>query len=167
MFHPTLEAILTPAFLADVGFRLPTGPMKRTLAGRPEVAALRSARRSGALSDSQIESFIEAVLKSFRPGEILDADTSLAALAVALCTESNAFVETMLNDLGALRIREMPLSPRIARACLASRANQPKLITNRFSFPLVFERATAGTFYAQGAPGNFVGGSREIFEWAT
>jgi hypothetical protein len=67
-----------------------------------------------------VRSFVSEVLSAFRPGVAFSGDVTLAALAVALARIPGA--ESILQQLSAVSVRELTLSPRVARLILEERA---------------------------------------------
>lgn len=69
----------------------------------------------------EIEEFIRDRLVALRPKVYFPHEPAFCALAVALESLPNPAAEVFLTELAALRIAEMPLSPRIASQCLKHR----------------------------------------------
>jgi hypothetical protein len=68
-----------------------------------------------------IEEFVRERLVDLKSKTYFPHEPALCALAVALETLPMPAAEDFLSELAALRIAEMPLSPRIAALCLKRR----------------------------------------------
>lgn len=66
----------------------------------------------------EIEEFVRERLIDLKPTIYFPHEPAFCALAVALETLSMPAPEELLSELAALRIAEMPISPRVAALCL-------------------------------------------------
>jgi hypothetical protein len=69
----------------------------------------------------EIEEFVRERLMDLKPKIYFPHEPAFCALAVALKKLSLPAAEDLLTELAALRIAEMPLSPRVAFLCLRHR----------------------------------------------
>jgi len=69
----------------------------------------------------EIEEFVRERLIDLKPTIYFPHEPAFCALAVALETLSMPAAEDLLSELAALRIAEMPISPRVAALCLRRR----------------------------------------------
>lgn len=89
---------------------------------RPEVLELRRTLDRGSLTLGQLRHFVANVVQRFEPGKKFVGDVTLCALAVALESHASRFAEDYLRELSCLQLGELPMSPRVARVALRSRA---------------------------------------------
>jgi hypothetical protein len=68
-----------------------------------------------------IEEFVRERLVDLKPKTYFPYEPAFCALAVALETLPMPAAEDFLSELAALRIAEMPISPRVAALCLKRR----------------------------------------------
>lgn len=68
-----------------------------------------------------IEEFVRERLVDLKPKTYFPHEPAFCALAVALETLPMPAAEDFLSELAALRIAEMPISPRVAALCLKRR----------------------------------------------
>lgn len=89
---------------------------------RPEVLDLRRALDRGSITLGQLRHFVATIVRRFEPGKRFVGDVTLCALAVALESHATRFAEDYLRELSRLELGELPMSPRVARVALRSRA---------------------------------------------
>ena len=94
--------------------------LRTFLRTRPEVSDLRRALVSGELVERDVEIFVRELLGALSPGKKFTEEIALAAIAVAIESLPGGFVD-YLEDLGRVRIQEMPLAPRVAALAVAER----------------------------------------------
>lgn len=99
---------------------------------RPEIEAIRQALSEGALGIEEIREFVSTLVQQFQPNQKFSYDYVLGALAVALENIPGKFADGFLNDLSSLSVREIPLSPRIARIAISERNRQLIQTTSKF-----------------------------------
>lgn len=90
---------------------------------RPEVADLRHAVDEGSVTWRDLREFVAALFRKFTPAKKFVGDVCLCALAVALETQPSAEAEGFLQELSRIRIRELPMSPRVATIALRNRSH--------------------------------------------
>jgi hypothetical protein len=109
--------------VASAALRAPTGRLARlALLQRPEVQWVRAALRTRELGCEATMAFVSSLVRSLHPGERLDGDAALAALAVALESSFSAFSDEYLRRLSSVHAAEAPMSPAVARECLRQRS---------------------------------------------
>ena len=116
-----LERLKSDEFAAEALFLSTASALRRFLAGRDVVAAIREALRQGAITDDTLRGFVSVLMRDLRYGERFPHELPLAAVAVALELRSTDFAEEFLYDLAALRLSEMSLCIRVARECVRQR----------------------------------------------
>lgn len=127
---------LKPEFLsASVPFVLPPAVMRIALQRVLIVRRVSWALRRGQLPELEFREFVASMTADLQAGRQLPGDLSLAALAVAAESCSQAFAEEYLCDLARLRLAEMPVSIRVARECLKARYALPKNEIRKFRYP--------------------------------
>ena len=136
---------IKPEFLSEsVPFVLPPAALRLALQRVFIVRRVSWALRRGQLSELAFREFVASVTAELRPGRQLPGDLSLAALAVAAESCSQAFAEEYLCDLARLRLAEMSASIRVARECLKARYALPKNEIRKFRFPDSFSAHPRG-----------------------
>ncbi len=114
------------------GLVISTAEALRTfLQYRPEVVSLRKAVEAGEITLTDIEEYVDELLRSFVTGTKFPYEIDLAAISMALETYPAPFAEKYLEDLSRLQIQELPLAPRVARLCLARRRRVLSGVTER------------------------------------
>ncbi len=114
------------------GLVISTAEALRTfLQYRSEVVSLRKAVEVGEITLTDIEEYVDELLRSFVTGTKFPYEIDLAAIAMALETYLGAFAEKYLEDLSRLHVQELPLAPRVARLCLARRREVVSGVTVR------------------------------------
>jgi hypothetical protein len=121
-----LEYLLSDDLADQVGTRLPPRAMMALARALPVTQALREALDDGRLSEQTVERFVRRAMANFRPGELFSNEIALVVLAVAMENRGSAFAREFLEELGSLRIAEMPLATQVARICLAGSHHRPK-----------------------------------------
>ena len=116
-----LEALASEAFEIEVGFTLPAVAMRSKLLSLPVVKQVMISLNHGAVSENTIRQFVATLMTEFRPQHRFPYDLALAALAVVLERRPTDFADEFLCYLARLRLAEMPVSIRVARACLTHR----------------------------------------------
>ena len=98
--------------------------LRQKLKIRPEVNDLRQAITQNAVTQDDIELFVQNIMRDFVPGTRFIHEPALAALSVAIEYIPGTFAQDLLEDLSRTRILEMPLSPRVAEICLQKRRTE-------------------------------------------
>ena len=116
----------------------------------PIVQSVLHALRDGAITEDDIARFTRSTFTSFSTGQKFCGEPALSALAVILSDRSTKFAERYLKDLSALRIAEMPMSPRVAELLRVERAqrvthNQIREFPGVFELPEVQNSSVAST----------------------
>jgi hypothetical protein len=146
-----LERIKTPEFFVSVGYDLPADVMRLALRNKREFGEFVKQYGEGQITPPIIDRLVRDLMSNFRRGERFEYDVTLAFLCVCLESILNPFASQFLNDLAALRLVEMPLSPRVAKECLRQRAKLTS--TLRYEFTLgTPSLGTAQPFIANKAP---------------
>jgi hypothetical protein len=122
-----LDYLLTDEFTDAAGFILPPAAMRSRLARLPAVRNIRTAIRHGEITQSVIQEFVSQQTAQYKKGEQLPGDLAIAAIGVALERLVTEFAEEYLHDLARLSLAEMPISIRVARECLKSRRDLPRI----------------------------------------
>ena len=141
-----LERLKSDEFAAEALFVSTASALRRFLAGRDEVAAIREGLRQGAIGDDTIRSFVSVLMRDLRYGERFPHELPLAALAVALELRSTDFADEFLHDLSALRLSEMSICIRVARECVRQRMLITQNVAKHFGarhFSIPFSVAAA------------------------
>lgn len=116
-----LTALLDDAFeLAFAGVSTPEAALQ-LLRRSTQVRDLHEALRSEAVTFSETEVFVQQLMREFLPGIRFAREHALGAIAVAAGRFANEFSERFLTKLSGLRLAELPLAPRVARAILEER----------------------------------------------
>ena len=98
---------------------------------RSEVISLRKAVEGGEITPTDIRDYVDELLRSFSTGIKFAYEIDLAAISMALETFPGPIAEEYLEDLSRLKIRELPLAPRVARLCLTRRRKVVSSVTIR------------------------------------
>jgi len=118
--------------LQEAAFPISTAEgLQAFLRSRPEVVGLRTALACGELTAPEVEEFVRELLRSFAAGRKFSDEIVLAAIAVAVETLPGRFSEEYLGALSTLRIKEMPLAPRVASLSRVQRAKRLVGLTER------------------------------------
>lgn len=116
-----LEALRDESFVAKVECVSTAEGLHDYLARMPEVRSLTQALMSGVIVIPQVEGFVRRLFEEFHPNRRFWADPVLAGIAVAVSLFPGRWVDVYLRDLAQLRIKELPLSHRVADIVLARR----------------------------------------------
>ena len=108
-------------FLEDSALLGTTESFLRFLSTNQTSRHLADRLRSGSLTEADLRLFVEDTLREFKPGHRFYGDKLLGLVAYLLRRRSSPFATGFLDDLSALRSREMPFGPRVARAVLNQR----------------------------------------------
>src|SRR5690242_14745369 len=119
MAASVLESLLVEELHATAAAISGAPALRQFLAMRPVVRAVYGALVSGTLTDQNLRSFVEELLKDFRPRVLFPHDLTLASLAVALADRHTSFTEEYLRGLASLKAAEMPYAPRVAEDVLS------------------------------------------------
>ena len=114
--------------------------LRRFLLQRSEVVNLQTSLGNGSIAPTEVEEFIRGLLATFTPGRKFSGDVTLAAVAVAIRNDPRSFATKYLEDLKSLRIKELPMAPRVASLCLHERRESVIPLTYRersFSRPAI------------------------------
>ncbi len=130
-----LDKIKSDDFLLSVGFELPPAALHKVLSRTSECAELVDAYKSGVLTDTTLRSFVQQLLKNFRPAEKFPYDITLALLAVSVESFSSRFAEEFIRDLSQLDLAELTSCIKVAKLCLAGRERLAKNEYRQFIFP--------------------------------
>jgi hypothetical protein len=118
----TLEALVHPDFL-NYGISSATAEtLAEALRRATEVIELRKAIAIQVIDRPRVEQFVRVIVSRVELGRRSSYDVSLAALAIAFERLPGPFAADFLGDLGALNIRELPMSARIARIAQRNRS---------------------------------------------
>lgn len=113
---------LTNEDIADLAMVVATPEALATLLKRRhEVIEVRRAFDRGSITSDEVRHFISHTLGRFEAQKKFAGDIILSALAVALETNASEFAEEYLQELSRLKLRELPMSSRVANAALRSR----------------------------------------------
>ena len=111
-----LNGLLTDDLLAQACAFSTAPALQAFFTRREEVRKVGEAFAAGGLTEEQLRSFVTTLRGDLQAGVHFRHDVTLAALAVALANQSGSFVEEFLHELAELRVSELPLAPRLARA---------------------------------------------------
>jgi hypothetical protein len=89
----------------------------------PVLTELRKWLSSHAIDPTAVDAFVRELLGGIQIGRRSAYDVSLAAMAVMLERRPGPHADTYLKNLSKLNIRELPMSPRVARQCLSFRSS--------------------------------------------
>ena len=131
-----LSNLKSTEFSDEIGFVLPTSPLRRALQRSSKVRSLQTALKYGAITKDDVTRFVDELLTDFRRGEVFVHDIVLSALAVAMEHWSDSFAEVYLLDLARLKRQEFRALFRIARM----REGQICISKNRGQENTIFER---------------------------
>lgn len=112
-----LQKIKSNDFIFSVGYEMPPKAMRYILLRTEECKQLRDAYWSGNLSEAELRSYIQSLLREFVSGEKFSYDMTLSLVAVALEPFNTPFADEYLTTLANLELSEMPLSIRVAKLC--------------------------------------------------
>lgn len=112
-----LQKIKSDDFIFSIGYEMPPKAMRYLLVRTEECKQLRDAYRSGNLSEAELRSYIQNLLREFVSGEKFSYDMTLSLIAVALEPFNTPFADEYLTTLANLELSEMPLSIRVAKIC--------------------------------------------------
>ncbi len=99
---PVLARIAAEDFEVGLGFLPTPAACREGLLSTPEVTEIRQSLRSGELTGTEVESFVEGLLLSFEKGVRFPFDVALAAVAVAV---EGFYSPSRSRSCGALRRR--------------------------------------------------------------
>jgi hypothetical protein len=109
--------------------------LREWLSRQPEVLETIDDIRAGALTEIEVSDCVDKLTNYFQRGTNFPWDIALASLCVAIERVPGIFYEGFLKDLAAVRVLEMPISPRVAAECLKQRSSmaQTDLLTVEMS----------------------------------
>lgn len=116
-----LESLRSDAFLHELFAVSSAEALATRLRRHPAVHATRAAVESGELGVQELDGFVGGLMESFERGQRFPEECTLAALAVVLEILGIAFADQFLEKLASLRIREIPIAPRVAMNALSRR----------------------------------------------
>lgn len=140
-----LETLASEAFAVEVGFLLPPPALRRRLQRSSVVRQVAQAVRLGMITEADVRTFAEQMVRHFKPGYLLPGELALAALAVALEFCPQDFAEEYLCHLARLRLSELGTALRVARECLTFRLTRPKNEIRQFPFTTSPRRLPSGS----------------------
>jgi hypothetical protein len=117
MTHPALQVLQSDDFLVRFGVTSNARAMHAALRRSDEVENVRDALYQGQIDEQTLRDFVSGLLESFRVGELLPFDVTLAAVAVAVESRPTPFVDEFLSELSRLQRREFPIAIRVAQEC--------------------------------------------------
>jgi hypothetical protein len=120
----SLECLIAEDFMQFGAVVSTAEALHEALRRRPEVAELRAAIAIQAIEPKSVEEFTRSLVQQVELGRRSSFDVAFAALAVIYEAMPGPFAARYLNKLSALRIAELPLSPRVARISLSVRARK-------------------------------------------
>ena len=129
-----LDRIKSDEFILSIGYELPPSAMYSIFVQLEECAQFRTDYKSGAISDSELRSYINTLLLNFRIGESFLYSETLALMAVGLESFYTDFAEEFLSDLSKLKLIELHISVEIANICLKNREKRPSNNFKNFSW---------------------------------
>jgi hypothetical protein len=125
MNYGILETIRGDDFDLSMAFYSTPRAMRRRLLETGEIGQIKSAIRSGSLTESTVRAFVDCLLMSLKKGERFRYETALSALAVVLEDRYTPFADEYLKSLASLSVAEMVLSSSVAKLSLEQRAATP------------------------------------------
>lgn len=128
-----LEQLKSEGFALSIGFLSTPNAVRRFLARRNEVLAVKEALKQGAVTEAGIRRFVSSIVQGLQVGKRLPNELALTALAVVLETRPTDFAEEFLHDLSRLELAELSLCIRVARECLRHRTTIARNKTKAFS----------------------------------
>ena len=141
MLHPLLSRFASDEFIAAYAFISTPSALYRALDKSVDVGKLRAALDADEVSEKSLKDYATELLAHLRKGEPFPFDVAIAAFAIALAPRKTAFANEFIDDLAALRLAEMSMSPRVARECGKHRLDAAKIDQHRIppttSFPIV------------------------------
>lgn len=163
MAHRVLEKLKSDEFVMKFSFISNPRAVHGALQRSEEVRDLRSALRSGEITDETLRSFTAELLSHLEEGRLFEHELALAAIAVALETRSTAFAEEYVLDLARLELAELPAAIRVAREACRERLKLPGNTTKVVT--LSDEEVVPGDWQVAGEDRRVaVGQSEENFE---
>lgn len=120
--HVTLRKLMDSEEWQAHGAFVATAEALYAVLGRSDaVGEVRKSIRSEAIGEGDVRQFVSEILTDLEKGFQFPHETVLAALVVALEPFHMSWAEKFMDDLSELKIREMPMAPRVARRCRARR----------------------------------------------
>lgn len=116
-----LSSLLKDEFLLRVSSVSTGQGLFDFLVASQEVKDLRTEIQQESIGSTEVAEFVRQTLASLKSGQRFSYDAALAALTVALDLSPRDFASTLIDELSALRIREIPLAPRVASLVKARR----------------------------------------------
>ncbi len=129
------------------------------------VTNLRSALRSGEVTEETIRVFSANLLRELEYGKRFPYELALAAIAVTLETRSTPFAEEFILDLASLNLSELSIAIRVAREACQERLKHPANKTKCFSIGENEDLLTEWQIAPESRP-VAVGQSDEYFKFA-
>lgn len=130
-----LDRIKSDEFIYSTGFALPPKAMRSALLRLRECSAFRDLYWNGAVTESMLRKYIQALMSDLNIGKRFPFDMTLALIAVALEPFSDTFADEYLYDLSRLELMELPVSIGLARVCLAERTRRADNVCRQFTLP--------------------------------
>ena len=98
----------------------------------PEARELYRKNAQGLIPDESLRQFVNDLLREYASAEPFPRQTALAAISVVMEGRFTPFAEEYIQDLARVSSSRFMMASRVARICLASRAQRPRYESRTF-----------------------------------